>query len=76
MSVPEIRPLAIAGAAPIRMTNRIACSDSLNSRIAKGNQAMDGMVCSPVIIEPIALRRICDWETAPPIATPMRRAIA
>ncbi len=55
-SMPLMRPLAIDGAAPSTTTNRIAASVSLNSRIASGNQAIDGMVCSPVISEPNAAR--------------------
>jgi hypothetical protein len=35
---------------------------------------MEGMVCSPVIIEPTALRRILDCETAAPITTPITNA--
>ena len=42
-----IRPLAIDGAAPRTTTKRIAASVSLNSRIASGNQAIDGIVCRP-----------------------------
>ena len=53
-STPVIRPLAIDGAAPSTTTNVIACSDSWNRRMASGNQAIDGIVCSPVIIEPTA----------------------
>ena len=52
--MPLIRPLAIDGAAPSTTTNRIAPSVSWNSRIASGNHAIDGIVCRPVIIEPIA----------------------
>src|SRR6478735_7640466 len=63
-------PLAMDGTAPMRMTNRIACSESWKSRIASGNQAIDGIVCSPVIIEPIAARRIVDRATATPSTSP------
>ena len=59
-------PLAIDGAAPMTMTNRIALSVSWNSRIASGNQAIDGMVCRPVISEPIAARRSLERDTATP----------
>ena len=48
-------PLAIDGAAPRITTNRIALS-SAKSRIASGNQAIDGIVCRPVIIEPMPAR--------------------
>ena len=63
-------PLAMEGTAPMRMTNRIACSESWNSRIARGNHAIEGMVCSPVIIDPIAARRILERETATPRTSP------
>ena len=46
----------MAGAAPRTTTKRMAFSLSLNSRMASGNQAIDGMVCRPVIIEPTAER--------------------
>ncbi len=55
-SMPWISPLAIDGAAPRMTTKVIASSVSLNSRIASGNQAIEGMVWSPVISEPIAER--------------------
>ena len=61
------------GTAPMRMTNRIACSESWNSRIASGNQAIEGIVCSPVIIDPIAARRIVDRATATPEHEPDHR---
>ena len=65
-SMPPIRPLAIDGAAPSTTTNMIAPSVSLNSRIASGNQAIDGMVCRPVISEPTADRstRDCGHQRA------------
>ena len=47
-------PFAIDGAAPRTTTNRIALSLSWNSTIASGTHATDGIVCRPVIIEPIA----------------------
>ena len=47
-------PLATEGAAPSTTTKVMAASLSLNSRMARGNQAIDGMVCKPVIIEPTA----------------------
>ena len=53
-STPAMRPLAIDGAAPRTTTNMIALSVSLNSRMASGNQAIDGIVCRPVISEPTA----------------------
>ena len=56
LSMPLIRPLAIDGAAPSTTTKMIALSLRPKSRIAAGNHATDGMVCSPVIIDPIAAR--------------------
>ena len=61
----------MAGAAPRTMTKRIAPSERLNSAIAKGNQAMDGIVWMPVIIEPIAVRTIFELDTKAPTATPI-----
>ena len=49
-----MRPLAIDGAAPSTTTNMIARSESWNSRMASGNQAIDGMVWRPVMSEPTA----------------------
>jgi hypothetical protein len=69
-------PLAIEGTAPIRMTNRIASSDIWNSRIARGNQAIEGIVCSPVIREPMAARRILDRATSMPSTSPSTQAMA
>ena len=73
-SMPWISPLAIDGAAPRMTTNVIASSVSLNSRIASGNQAIEGMVWSPVISEPIAERMTANCATRIPIRTPMTTA--
>ena len=73
-SIPEIRPLAIDGAAPSTTTNVMAFSVSPKSRIAKGNQAIDGMVCRPVSIEPIAERSTREAETAIPTVVPITSA--
>ncbi len=62
--MPVISPLAIAGAAPRMTTKRIAPSSSWNSAMASGNQAIDGIVWMPVIIEPIARRTIFELDTA------------
>ena len=75
-STPWIRPLAIDGAAPSTITNMIAASLSLKSRMASGNQATEGMVWSPVISDPTAARRTRDLDTARPMATPMISASA
>ena len=66
-----MRPLAIDGAAPSTTTNVIAPSVSLKSRMASGNQAIDGIVCRPVIIEPTAERAIFDDTTMAPMTPPM-----
>jgi len=47
-------PLAIDGAAPRMTRNRIAELLLPNRRPANGTQAMDGIVCRPVISEPTA----------------------
>ena len=39
--------------------------------IANGNQAIDGMVCSAVIIEPTAARSGLIRDTSAPTTTPM-----
>ena len=75
-STPLISPLAIDGAAPSTTTNVIAPSDSWNSTMASGNQAIDGIVCRPVISEPTAERAIREDTTIAPMATPMTRASA
>ncbi len=76
LSTPLMSPLAIDGAAPITTTKKIAPSLSLKMMIASGYHATDGMVCSPVIIDPIAARRIGIRATAAPSITPMAIAIA
>ena len=53
---PLISPLAIDGAAPRMTTNRIAELFSPNKTIANGAQATEGIVCSPVMIDPTAAR--------------------
>src|SRR5690606_25796373 len=56
-------------------TKVIARSLSPNSKMASGNQAIDGIVCRPVINDPTADRTIRDDDTAPPTTTPMASAI-
>ena len=68
--------MAIDGAAPSTTTKRIACSVSWNSRIASGNQAIDGIVCRPVISEPMAIRRMRLRETWSPMIPPISSAAA
>ena len=68
------RPLAIDGAAPRMTTNMIACSLSLNSTMASGNQAIDGIVCRPVISEPTAARSERNRDTSRPTTEPMTTA--
>ena len=75
-STPAMRPLAMAGAAPSTTTKMMAASLSLNSRMASGNQAIDGIVCRPVIIEPTAARRSWLRATSAPSTTPMTSAMA
>ena len=71
-----ISPLAIDGAAPSTMTNKIADTLLPNRMIANGNQAIDGMVCRPLMIEPTAARSGGILETTAPIAVPMISASA
>ncbi len=44
--------------------------------MASGNQAIDGIVCRPVISEPIADRSTRDRDTASPRAVPITIATA
>ena len=44
--------------------------------IANGNQAIDGIVCSPVMIEPTAARSGGIRDTTAPTTTPTRIARA
>src|SRR5215212_5371999 len=73
-SMPWISPFAMDGAAPSTTTNVIASSLILNSRSERGNQAIEGIVCNPVISEPMAARRTANRETAIPMRPPMRIA--
>ena len=50
VSIPLMRPLAIAGAAPSTTTNKIAPSLSLKSSNASGYHATDGMVISHAVL--------------------------
>ena len=72
--MPSMMPLAIDGAAPSTTTNMITPEPSWNRMIASGTHATDGIVCSPVIIEPIAARSTLTRATAMPTAPPMRAA--
>jgi hypothetical protein len=76
LSTPLMSPLAIDGAAPMTTTKKIAPSLSWNSNSARGYHATDGMVWSPVIIEPMAARSTGMRATAAPIAVPITIAIA
>ncbi len=42
--------------------------------MARGNQAIDGMVCKPVISEPMAVRSTLKRVTARPMAEPISTA--
>src|SRR5262249_3065171 len=64
------------GAAPSTMTNRMALVVAPNRMIANGNQAIDGIVCSAVISEPVAARSGLIRDTSAPITTPMIKASA
>ena len=69
-------PLAIDGAAPITTTKKMAPSLSWKSTSANGNQATEGMVWRPVIMDPMAARSTGMRATAAPMTTPMASAIA
>ena len=68
--------MATDGAAPSTTTKKIACSLSWKSRMASGNQAIDGIVCSAVIIEPSAARSTRTRATPRPSTSPTATAAA
>ena len=74
--MPVMTPLAMLGAAPRTTTNRMARSLRPNSRMASGNQEMLGMVCSPVISAPTAIRSGRTLATAMPTTVPITRDTA
>ena len=74
-SLPLISPLATAGVVPMTVTNRIAASDSWNSRIDHGTHATDGIVWRPVMSDPNAARRTRMRATARPMAVPSTTAM-
>ncbi len=71
LSTPVIRPLAIDGPAPSTITNKIADSEVPNRMIANGSQAIDGIVCSPLIIDPVAARSGGIRDTIAPMTEPI-----
>ena len=73
-STPEMSPLAMAGAAPNTTTNVMAVSLRWKSRMASGNQAIVGIVCRPVISEPMAARSTLTRATATPSTDPITTA--
>jgi hypothetical protein len=75
-SMPFTSPFAMDGAAPSTTTNRIADSESSKIKIANGNQAIDGMLWSPLMNEPKARRSTRLRETATPSAVPIASASA
>ena len=52
----------------------IAASESPKRRIASGNHAIEGIVCSPVMREATAVRSSRHRTIASPIAMPMTSA--
>ena len=60
--------------APSTITNVIAPSVSWNSKLARGNHAIDGIVWRPVMSDPVAVRRILLPPTTNPTAVPMTNA--
>jgi hypothetical protein len=56
------------------MTNKMAVVVMPNRMIANGNQAIDGMVCSPVIREPTAARSGAILDTSAPMTAPITTA--
>ena len=73
-STPAMMPLAIDGAAPRTTTNMMAPSPSLNTTMASGYHATDGIVCSPVIIDPTATRKTFTRAMASPTIEPITTA--
>ena len=69
--MPSMMPFAIEGAAPSTTTNMMTPWPWWNRMIASGTHATDGIVCKPVIIEPIAARSSLTRATAMPTAPPM-----
>ena len=53
------------------MTNRMADVFCPKRMIANGNQAIDGMVCSPLMIDPVAARSGGIRDTMAPMSEPM-----
>ena len=64
----------MAGAAPNTTTKVMAVSLKWKSRMASGNQAIVGIVCRPVISEPIAARSTLTRATATPSNEPITTA--
>ena len=56
------------------ITNKMAVVEIPNKMMANGNQAIDGMVCRPVISEPTAARKGRILETRAPMTAPMSTA--
>ncbi len=71
-----ISPFAIDGAAPSTITNKMADSVVPNKMIAKGNHAIDGIVCRPLMIEPVAARSGGIRDTIAPMSEPISMASA
>ncbi len=66
-----IRPFAIDGAAPSTITNKMADCVVPNKMIANGNQAIDGIVWSPLMIDPVAARSGGIRDTIAPMTEPI-----
>ena len=56
------------------MTNKMAVVEIPNRMIANGNQAIDGIVCSPVISDPTAARNGRILDTRAPMIAPISTA--
>src|SRR5947209_12597419 len=74
--MPSMMPLAIDGAAPRTTTNKIAFWLRLKSTSASGYHATDGIVWSPVIMDPTPARRTRERATAMPRTPPITIASA
>lgn len=72
--MPEIRPLAMDGTAPSRMTAYMAWSLMPSQMTAAGTQATDGSDCSPESTGPTAARTNFTRATIRPIGVPMTTA--
>jgi hypothetical protein len=75
-STPAMTPLATAGAAPSTIIRTMADEVSPNTMYARGNHSTEGIVCIPVMSEPIPARSTGTRATAVPTTVPITTAMA